>query len=456
MCTFSDALLAAIARNEIELKGEQNIDELGSDGGGSASIGFRLPMGAYLVRLSNGGTRVYQPISTRIAPKWTDAGYKLEVDNVDGAAGDKAEAKSKEITSTKTVNGKKKIHSQIGDTLNFRVETPIPNYPEDTPNKKFGVQDHPHPGLTIKTDSITVQIEDGEKLTRDADYSTDTLDANPGSKRGKGVKIEFDDDRYKSKLAAAGKKGKKLILTYTGELNGEAPITGGTENKAQPLILNDNYDSSGKYTNLGRPDVTTIYTYGIKITKKDRKDGTKLQGAEFKLYRKGKNGAEAETEVKVKKKSAGATTDATGMYIVQSGSGGSSTIISGKDGLIQIDGLGAGTYTLEETKAPDGGYALPNKPLMIHIYDRKANDKPDGSDGSDEPDGKPDSTSKIGGKAATLGSDNRLTYDLMNKKANFRLPKTGEIGAVVFGVLGMVLVAVSVALVVGYRRRAKR
>ncbi len=463
---FSDRLLAAIVKGEVKLSPPQNPQRAavssGSDDSDNAQLSFRLPMGAYLIGLSNGVSRVYQPVGTYIRPRYDEAArsYRLEVGNIDGTPSDtNFDAKSKEITSTKTVNTKKKTHSQIGETLNFQVTTPIPHYPDGALNKKFGVQDHPHPGLTVAMGSIEVRIE-GEQapLVLNEHYTTDTLDAATDGKRGLGFRVEFNADQYEKKLAAAGKAGKKLTVTYTGTLNGKAPIQGGTHNRAQPLIPTNIYDFASGYTDpLPRPAVTTVYTYGIRFTKVDSQNRNNgLKGATFKLY-KGKNGA---TEVNVGEKTTGAvagkgTGVATGAYVVQAGSGGSTPIISGENGQLQIDGLGAGVYRLQEIKAPGGGYALPNKPIVIEIKDEQT--EGESGDKSAEPDGVPDSTSRIDGNRATVGTDNRLIYTFTNRKADFKLPETGAIGAVIFGVLGVALVAASVTLVVVHRRRkAKR
>ncbi|NMN01995.1 SpaH/EbpB family LPXTG-anchored major pilin [Bifidobacterium panos] len=484
MRDFSDRLLAAIARGTVNVAtlqvDQQTAASVGSDGSDNAQLTFHLPMGGYLIGFSNGVSRVYQPIGTYIRPRYDEATkrYQLEVENIDGTPSDtEFDAKSKEITSTKTVNTKKKTHSQIGDVLDFLVTTPIPHYPDGALNKKFGVQDHPYRGLTINPSSIRVQIE-GEEAPLDPDthYSVRAVDAGADDKRGTGFKVEFTNDQYENRLADAGRQAKKLTVTYKGTLNRDAPIKGGTHNYAQPLIPKNIYNPTVGYTDpLPRPAVTTVYTYGIRFTKADsQNENNGLKGATFKLYR-GKSG---NTEVSVGEKitdagseeNAGSEGDAgsepkagatAGMYVVQSGPSGSATLTSGENGLLQIDGLGAGTYRLQEVKAPNGGYTLPYKPIVIEIKDEQANGDGESGDKGDqsepaEPDGVPDSTSKIGGKTATVDSaDNRLIYTFTNRKADFNLPETGAIGAVIFGVLGVALVATSVTLVVVHRRRRK-
>ena len=448
MRDFSDKLLAAIMKSEVVLTNDE-IAHSKSEGDGT-SISFDLAMGGYLIALSNGTSRVYQPIATFVKPKLKEdrKTYELEIDQVSATASSKIEAKSKEITSTKKVNRKPKTHSQIGDELNFIIKTPIPNYPANA-NKKFGVRDYPDPGLTINPDSIKVKIENEDEIDG-SNYSVKKLEVtangNHGS-RGQGFMVEFDKTQYESKLASAGRRGRKLVVTYTGTLNDKAPIKDGTKNSAHPLIPKDNYKSEVEYTTPA-PTVTTIYTYGLKITKvgkarKGSKPNPKLPGAKFKLYKKSSKKNDAEVKVKKVDGVAGAgSAAATSKYIVDPK--GSDTITSGPNGLLLIDGLGAGVYRLEETKAPEGGYALPAGLIRIEIKDENLDGKPDGS--------------KIGDKAASVDpEDNRLIYDLTNKKANFKLPKTGAIGAVIFGVVGVALIVTSAAFVVAHRRRkAKR
>ena len=452
MRTFSDSLLAAIVKNQVILKGSDHTFTVTAD---NTSISFKLPMGGYLIKLSNGPNCVYQPIATYVRPKSKGDGktYELEVGDVRGAAAGVAEAKGKKITSTKTVkmnnsdavtNNDQVSHGQIGDSFIFQVVTPIPHYPDNAVNKTFIVQDQPTSGLTVTTSSIEVKIED-EKLTEKTDY---IVEPQSSSNRGKGFKITFDEKQYKAKLADAGKDGKKLTVEYKGTLDNNAPVKGGTKNSAHPLIPKDFYEPGAEFASPSpTPAVTTIYTYGVKITKigktgkRSRASAPKLQGAEFKLYREMKNGKQ--NEVVLKQQATG--TAATGKYVVQasSGEGTTTTVTSGPGGLLQIDGLGAGVYTLEEIRAPEGGYALSDKPVKIEIKDDDLNGKPDGS--------------KINGRSVTVDpEDNRLMYDLTNKKANFKLPKTGAIGAVIFGVVGVALIVTSAALVAAHRRRKKK
>ena len=472
MRDFSDKLLAAIVSGDVVLTGKKDEHTFKSsvDTGSATSINFNLPMGGYLISLSNGPDRVYQPIATYVRPKSTQGGkYELEAEAVNGAATGKAEAKSMKITSTKTVRmkGNETVdnegpasHGQIGDSFLFKVTTPIPHYPTEAVNQEFIVQDQPTSGLTVTPSSAKVWIVgkgnggEGrtENLTETTDYSTEDVAAQSGNNSGRGFQVKFSKEQYRNKLADAGKNGKSLVIEYTGTLDSKAPVKGGAKNSAHPLIPKDFYTTGAGFASPSpTPAVATVYTYGVKLTKVGKKGKKaskprKLQGAEFKLYKGVQNGNREGAEVHVKEQRK-ADAAATGEYVVQAGTGGeaTTTLVSGPDGLLQIDGLGAGTYILKEIKPPAGGYTLPAESIAIVIKDSNLDGTPDTGSGNNG--------STIDGKPASVDNDNRLTYNLTNKKADFRLPKTGAIGAVIFGVFGVVLIVTSAVLVVAHRRR---
>ncbi len=454
-CNFADKLLGAIANGSFTLQ------QYASTSGGGGGISFTLPRGGYVIKLSNGSSQIYDPILAYVWPK--DGALHVR-ENFDPSAVSTIGAKSKEtITSTKTVNNKQKTHGQISDTnsLTYQIKTPIPKYPANATNKHFGVQDHPNLGLNLNPSSIKVRIEEEkEELSNRTDYSYDIVDAEDG--RDGGFQIKFDTQQYTSKLAS--KAGKTLVVTYNGALNDKAAIKNGTHNRAHPLITEDNYNpdpKAVKYTAPpSAPATTTVYTYGVRFTKVDSGDkDTRLKDAQFELHTNG-------GKVHVK----GKPPSAKGMYVVHDSSGGSSTITSNENGVVQIDGLNAGvTYTLQETKPPTG-YDTPTAPITIMICDEKTeklDGKPEGS--SNEPDGIPDTNGTMIdgesiGESVKLGDDNRLTYEIKNTKTkpavpeyDFTLPKTGAMGTAVFSVLGVALVATSGALVaVICRRKSKR
>ena len=471
MRDYTDALLAGIVKKEVVLTGKADEHTFASSPDGNTSISFHLPMGGYVISLSNGPNCIYQPIAIYVWPQATQDGkYELKIGGTGKSADTSVvEAKSKKITSTKTVRMKgnetvdnegQASHGQVGDSFLFKVTTPIPHYPTEAVNQEFIVQDQPTSGLTVTPSSAKVWIVgkgnggEGrtENLTETTDYSTEDVAAQSGNNSGRGFQVKFSKEQYRNKLADAGKNGKSLVIEYTGTLDSKAPVKGGAKNSAHPLIPKDFYTTGAGFASPSpTPAVATVYTYGVKLTKVGKKGKKaskprKLQGAEFKLYKGVQNGNREGAEVHVKEQRK-ADAAATGEYVVQAGTGGeaTTTLVSGPDGLLQIDGLGAGTYILKEIKPPAGGYTLPAESIAIVIKDSNLDGTPDTGSGNNG--------STIDGKPASVDNDNRLTYNLTNKKADFRLPKTGAIGAVIFGVFGVVLIVTSAVLVVAHRRR---
>ena len=134
-------------------------------------------------------------------------------------------------------------------------------------------------------------------------------------------------------------------------------------------------------------DIVYVNTYAIDIFKYDQADKTGLVGAEFTL------------------------TDAEGTVI--------DTVTSGEDGHVVIGGLGAGTYTLTETKAPEG-YVKSDTPLTIVI-----------PDDADE------------------------TFTVNVSFANSQIPHTGGTGTLMFTIGGAAIIATAGVLLLVSRKKRK-
>lgn len=107
------------------------------------------------------------------------------------------------------------------------------------------------------------------------------------------------------------------------------------------------YSNNPMTTDRGQtvPDTVRDYTYGLKINKVDLGTESVLNGAEFTI--KVKNADDA---------------DAVGKYV--QGGGKLDVVayhfVTANDGTFTVKGLDAGTYTVEEVKAPQGGYTTVN------------------------------------------------------------------------------------------------
>ncbi len=173
-----------------------------------------------------------------------------------------------------------------------------------------------------------------------------------------------------------------IIVTYTATLNEDA--TAGE------------YDNTAwvTYETGESEEVTvTVDTYGIDIFKYDQAIGNKpeggLGGAEFTLT---KEGDSAYKEV----------------------------LTTLEDGTVSLEGLDAGTYYLQETKAPEG-YVCSDKVVTIIIPDQ-------------------------------AGTDNMVNVNF----ANSQIPHTGGMGTTMFSIVGGALIATAgVIFVISRKKRAR-
>lgn len=418
---FVDQLANAIRKTDSTIKIESSIDYdlTGTLIGDDKEITLtEVPLGAYLF-LVEGGVRIYSPGFASVYPaydeeaeKWVPAGQSINV-----------YMKSKEPDIEKSVED---YTYAIGQTVNYTLVVDVPDYPENAVDKKFIIADYLSKGLTFNEGSVRIYNYDdskeenkGTELTDDfADYVF-TDDKHPAEGNSPSFAKSFIGDY--SILA------DKVIVEYSATVNENAVVkeTADTDNKLDNkvyLIYNNNPYTENGYREI--PDEERVYTYGIQITKTDNGD-TKLPGAEFNL----KQGEETLKFVKDGSVYRLPLTE-------EEDAKASETLVTDENGLIMIKGLDLGTYTLVETKAPDG-YELPANPeTMITLADD--------ADDSGKPDG-------------ILNNDSDGTFEttVVNTKPGI-LPVTGGIGTALFTICGLLLMSGAVILVVTVSRRKSR
>ena len=358
-------------------------------------------MGTYLILVEN-GYRVYSPAAVNLLPEFSGSEWVLNETTKE------VESKSETPTISKTITdeAKKADNYSTKDTMTFTIVADVPNYLEDALAKNYYISDKFANG-TIDTDSITVSGMNGStptELTAGTEYEITTENAQRPTGTDKDVDflLDFDYDQIKGY--------DQIKVTYTAKLNKDASVTigsTGNENNAYLDYSNNPY-VTGSYQTQESSD--KVYTYAAEITKiKKGEPATKLPGAEFNLS----IGSDVQYFVRL----------SDGVYYLanQGDSGATQTLVVDSQGKLTIRGLDAGTYSLKETKAPDG-YNLKTEPDQIVITDA-------------DPDGILDN-----------GDGTGIYKISVENSQGFTLPVTGGMGTVVFVATGIVVAGLGITL----------
>lgn len=210
-------------------------------------------------------------------------------------------------------------------------------------------------------------------------------------------------------------KGNEIYLNYTAIVTADAQMDTALKNTAYL-----NYGNNQKT----KDDYAEVYTYKIPVLKYTTlKDGSEknLSGAKFKLYRGSKN---VNNIVKF---------DSNNNTYTYNSKGTVEELESGADGYVNIQGLAAGTYILEETEAPDGYNKLKDT-ITITV-----NQKTDG-------------TKEI--LSSIENTNTPVTEVKVENNTGSLLPSTGGMGTTLIYLIGGALVLGS-GFVLANKKRAK-
>ena len=360
--------VAAFAKAALAWAKQKGIQSAGTQEGNGSSITFsNLDLGYYLVDSSLGalcGLNTTNPDAT-IKEKNEKPEIKKEVQTSAGDWGSENNAK-------------------IGDTVEYKVEIKVADGAQ-----KYTVTDTMSKGLTFNNSSLKVTANDA--VTTDYTLTSTT----------NGFTLVLPET-YVSTLT----KGTTIIVTYNATLNKDAVIDG--DGNTNEVTL-----SYGNHQNTVPSKVTTK-SYQFDLVKVDGTTNKLLDGAEFEL-------ADGETKLSFVKDTAG------NYRVAAAGEDGATTTITVKGGKVNIYGLAGKTYTLTETKAPDGY----NKLVTSETVNL--------ADGSKTHATIVDSVYKDGGV-------------VVENHAGTVLPSTGGMGTTLFYVIGGGLMVAAVVLLVTKKR----
>lgn len=398
----------------------------------------------------------------------------------------KAEApdidKKIEGTGDGTVSGE----SNIGDTITFKLTSQVPQM--DGYNRYyFIVNDTLSAGLDyVGDEGITIG---STTLIKDTDYTITADITGTGAAKSTALKIVFKDFLNQHKASA----GEKITITYKAKLNeyAKAGVDGNENEVTLTYSNNPNYDYEGNKDpdkpdepSENTPTDTTItkktYTYTTKLrVMKVDENGKPLPGAEFKLsgnglattistsnqttisYIQDANGdwvvgddgemrayAPATDTGKIRYKQVSVTDT----VVTSEGTQTDIKVEVDENGCLVFKGLGAGTYVLEETKAPTGFNALSDKITIVIT-----SELPDTIDPAKDnlcvwkyyvsgavTDGS--------ASAPITAKDGFISITVENKQGAM-LPSTGGVGTTIFTIAGLALMLGAIIMLAKKNRR---
>lgn len=383
------AILYANKKNQVITANDTKTVPVASAGQTTSTLTFEVPsLGYYLVDSSVG--TLCSLDTTKPAATIQEKNGVPSVDKI--------------ITSGGVVSADGKSNSaSIGDTVYF--QTTITAQPGA---QNYVLHDKMTKGLTLKNDSIVVKK--GESPVATSEYTLKTS----GFIDGCTFEIVFGQT-----FCDGLQKDEKITVTYSATLNANAVIGNDANTNTNKTLLS--YGDSQKTTEVTTNTKTfkmDVFKYTENRTDKTKKDG--LADAVFTL----KKGGETNTINFVKE-----TSDENKGDIYRVANTGDANIKTNKSGKFTIQGLGAGTYYLTETKQP-AGYNKLSTPVTV-VIDKDGKVKVKNGDDYDEV--------------------NRV--DVENKTGTV-LPSTGGMGTTMIYLIGGALVLGS-GVVLATKRRVK-
>lgn len=394
---------------------------------------------------------------------------------------------TKEVTNgngTDEASKKANPDFSIGDEVDYELTATIPSYTGydiDTTGKDSGkarvlkIYDDAEPGLTIESvESVTVTPEgssDATTLTKDTDY-TATIGAGTLSTKDSyngGTLTTIDLANYVNMRAGTVSannhtvaSGGKITVKIKATLNSKAKVSEATNlmpNKNETILGYSHIPNDVTHEHKQPGGEVYVYTYKFKITKKSY-DGKNLPGAQFAIKNadgylawNGTKWTNLTTNPQAKPQVSAAPKD-------QSEDKAKGIFYSGADGTVSLNGLKAGTYTIEEIASPSEylNALLPSFTVTIKpTYKQDTSTKPTDATswGDYENNGLTISNEHDGNNLVTASGNNGGNVNVTNVKSITQLPKTGAAGIAFFSVIGVAIVALAALFAVRARKAAK-
>lgn len=318
----------------------------------------------------------------------------------------------------------------VGDEIRYTLKGTTPNYATDDANANYSYRftDTMDSALTLvytPSNSNEEQVESGVTVTVDTKNITNKF------------LITYKDNvltiESKENLASSVTADSIIEVTYYAKIN---------SNVLESTVVNNKVKVESQMNMDGQtvtPEVTEqVYPITLEITKVDGADVKEvLEGAEFILTRV-VNGETQYATTNLNGKFTGWTTDKSN----------ATTLTTDAAGKINLVGIGAGSFTLTETKAPTG-YNKLDAAVVIEIQSTSKTS----ATGTVELESLQYS---LNGGAAISVTGNNLGNGIVaiqvENNQGAQLPSTGGIGTTIFYVIGGILVLGAVVLLITRKR----
>lgn len=304
--------------------------------------------------------------------------------------------------------------ASIGDTVEFMATINV----IDGQPKDYVMHDTMTDGLTFNPNSVKVFLNSSTEALDSSKYTVSTSVTHEGNPS---VTHTFDLAFGENVL----KPNDVVVVTYSATLNDKAVIYTNSNNNTVKL----SYKDTNNETHNTEEDTTKTYTFSFDLVKTNESNVV-IDGAQFELY-------DAKTDGnKIALVNAG-----DGVYRVatedeKSASGFTSAVIDA--GKVTIKGLDAGTYYLQETKAPEG-FNILNGRVAVTITNANL-----------------DATTTTSGEgdAATITWTSGGAHVV--NKTGAELPSTGGMGTTIFYAVGSILLVGAGVLLVTKKRMSSK
>lgn len=393
--------------------------------------------GYYLIQDRDGSQDDKEAYTSYILLKGTDTGVVNAKDDVPTV--------EKEVMEDKTSKWGETGDFDLTQPINYRLIGTLPSNYDDYDWYEYVFNDDMSDGLDLVKGSVHVSLAVDGDLTAmtegDLDEYFDV--AYDDAKHDLTVTAKEGTDKNYLKQTDA-KYGDKIVVTYQATLNANAVIgeTGNPNNVDLDYSNNPNSDGKGDKGKTPK-DYCVVFTYQLDNTKtgegqhKDALPGAEFQltNSEGKLAQVNKETGKLEGWVSAPVNTETSTT----------------TLVSDENGKFNVLGLDEGTYTLTETKQPEG-YALLQNPITFTIAAKNSMPQNDGVGDIEE-------LSIQIGTATPVQSEGQDLIDGKVKQSigntlSANLPTTGGIGTTIFTIVGIALIVAAAAIMVIRRRNA--